>query len=193
MSTRPALAFALAAASIAATLLASTGDDKKPPAGPAPLAQPVAKADQCVLAGREGEYDTTITFLQGKQPMGDPSKGKAKVSAVVGGRFFQLDETGTMMGDEYTAMKLFGFNDEVGAHESNWVYTGSNAMMRMSGKRGADGTVTMDATYAGKPGAMTRFTIVVKTIDADRFSIELVGGEGDEAMTEQAVYTRRKS
>ncbi len=140
-----------------------------------------------VLAGRAGDYETSIVYLSGGKPMGPATKGHAKVSSILDDHFVQIDETGEMMGQKFTALRLFGFNAEAGRHEGTWVYTASTAMMRLTGTKQEGETVTFDAEFDRAAGASMRVRITVKPGDANHFTIEIAS----DSMTEEVAYAKK--
>lgn len=140
-----------------------------------------------VLAGRSGDYETSIVFVSGGKPMGPATKGSAKLSSILDDHFVQIDESGEMMGQKFTALRLFGFNAEAGRHEGTWVYTASTAMMRLTGTKQEGEAVTFDASFDRAAGGSMRVQITVKPGDAKHFVIEIAS----EQMTEQVTYTKK--
>jgi Protein of unknown function (DUF1579) len=146
------------------------------------------------LAKRVGEYETTSKFTLPDGKAMD-SKGTAKITAVLGGRFLQEESTGTMLGNPVSGLKLLGYNAEAGLYEAVWMYTGSTAMMSMSGKMNEDTKgVEFTASVPSPKGAKMNFTIVYKFADADSFTVELTarGEDGSKGPTMETTYTRKK-
>jgi hypothetical protein len=89
------------------------------------------------FASLVGDYDVAIKLTQGaEKPI--ESKGKSKISAILDGRFLLDEQEGEMMGKPYKSMKVYGWNAEAKAFEGVWLYTESNAIMRLSGTAGQD-------------------------------------------------------
>lgn len=160
------------------------------PAATQQVGQPKGSRDpktRPVLADRVGDYETSIVYLAGGKPMAPATKGHAKVSTILDDFFVQIDETGDMLGQKFTALRLFGFNAEAGRHEGTWVYTASTATMRLTGTKQEGEAVTFDAVFDRAAGASMRVQITVKPGDAKHFTIEIAS----ETMTEQVTYTRK--
>ena len=155
-----------------------------------PNAAPVAEHGQ--LAGLAGDWNVVSTFaLPGAAPQ--EFQGKARCRAILGGRFVQIDESGTEFGQPSEKQKTFGFNAATRKYEGVWMYTGSTALMHLDGAMQKDGsTIAGDASFAGENGEPQKFTWELQRIDADRFSTKLVAPApgGGPAATFTAVYTR---
>lgn len=145
------------------------------------------------MARRVGEYTTTSRFSMPGAPE-QTSKGTAKLTMILGGRFLSEDGTGDMMGMPYTSLKLVGYNNETRKYEAVWAYTQSTAMMTMTGTSDDDGkTVTFTASV-DKQGGKETFTVKKSQTDDDHFSVEMVtkmpdGSAGPSFVTE---YERKK-
>lgn len=146
------------------------------------------------MAKRAGEYETVskLTLPDGKVM---ESKGTAKVTAMLGGRFLQEESTGTVLGMPVSGLKIVGYNADAGRFEAVWMYTGSTAMMSMAGKMNEEAkTVEFAATVPGPKDTKMNFTITYKFPDADRFVVELTSrpDNGSKGATMETTYTRKK-
>jgi Protein of unknown function (DUF1579) len=164
----------------------SPAQERKGPGGPTEVHERLAK--------RAGDYETSskFSFPGGKAT---ETKGTAKINAILGGRFLQEESSGTLMDTQVNSLKLLGYNAEAGQYEAVWMYTGSTAMMTMSGKMNeATKSVEFAASVPGPKGAKMNFTIVYKFTDADSFTVELTarGDDGSKGPTMETTYTRKK-
>jgi hypothetical protein len=155
-----------------------------------PSAAPVAEHEK--LAKLAGDWTVLSTFVfPGSAPQ--EFKGTAQAKVILGGRFLQLDESGTEFGQPSAKQKTFGFNAGARKWEGVWMYTGSTAVMHLTGTPSADGkTIAGDASFAGENGDPQKFTWELQFVDADHFSTKLVAaahGDGP-AATFTATYTR---
>jgi hypothetical protein len=161
-------------------LVATQGPDAEP--GP-------EHARLCKLAG---DWTVTTTFRLGDAAPQE-FRGKARATAILGGRFVQFDETGNEFGQDVARQKVFGFNTAARRYESTWRYTGSTAAMNLTGAS-ADGgkTIAGDAVFAGERGEAQTFTWDLREVDADTFSSTLVAasGAGKPKATFTAIYQR---
>src|SRR5262245_16577490 len=155
--------------------------------------QPVAQNAR--LAKLAGDYTWTSTFDVGDGSPPMSSTGTAKFTSILGSRFLQQEESGGMAGMPYDALKLYGFNASAGRYEGLWLYTGSTAMMNLTGSSKDGGkTVTFDASYAADPsGALMEFEITLAEIDVNQFTIQLAfkAPEGAPTSTLKVTYTRK--
>lgn len=149
------------------------------------------------LGKRGGTYTSKTTFKMPGMPkdaQAMETTGEATIRPVLGGRFLMQEETGEMMGEKYTTIKQWGYNNGSKEFESVWTYTGSTAMMVMKGTS-ADNGKTVTYTSEVADGAKSeKFRIVTKQVNDDSFTVELIGIEGDgkEGATMVTTYTRKK-
>jgi hypothetical protein len=146
------------------------------------------------LAKLAGTWETSTKF-EGPGMEAEESKGESKLSVVLGGRFLREEDTGTMMGQPYTSLKFWGFNNGSKKYESVWMYTGGTAMMTMTGESKDEGkTVVYDASYVNEVGQKQEMKITFKQVDVDHFAVTLAavmeGAEAGPSMT--TTYTRKK-
>ena len=176
--------------SLALFSLLSTTTFFAAPAVQDPNAAPTAEHQR--LGKLAGDWTFVSTFhLPGGAPQ--EFKGTAHAKSILGGRFVQIDESGTEFGQPSEKQKTFGFNAATKKYEGVWMYTGSTAVMHLDGTMGKDGaTVAGDASFAGENGEPQKFTWELVLTDADHFSTKLVApAHGDRpAATFTAVYTR---
>jgi hypothetical protein len=172
---------------------ASGADQKKPAAQQGPSAEPGSIHKR--LASLAGRYTTVSKFWMkpGDKPM--VSKGRAKFTAILGGRFVQEEDSGKMLGKPYKSLKLWGYNADAQRYESTWVYTGSTAQMMLTGaSKDDDKTITWTATVGGKDGAKMTLHVVTQQPDEDHFVVELSmkSPDGTKGPTFETRYTRKK-
>ena len=146
----------------------------------------------CKLAG-DWTVDTTFVLAPGAKAQ--QFHGTAHARAILGGRFVQFDETAVEFGQPVERQKTWGFNNAAKTFESVWVYTGSTAVMRLTGAAAADGkSVAGRATFDGEGQEPQQFTWSTQWIDDDHFVNVLVApgrGKGT-GPTFTAEYTRKK-
>jgi len=177
----PRLALALAAVWAAAgAVVAQAANEKK--------GEPLSETHR-KMARMAGDYTTANKLtLPGGKVM--ESKGTARLKSVLGGRFLQEENSGTMAGKAFTGLRVFGYNDDAKRFEAIWTYTGSTAMMTLVGKLTEDGGVKFKASYADGPEKKTTFTIIYRPIDDDTFTVDLISGEKGPHLT--TTYTRKR-
>ena len=180
------------AASLLATA-AATSQEKKAETDAGKVAEPGPVHKE--LARLVGEYDTVSKFQlkPGEAPM--ESKGTAKISLAVDGRFLLEENTGTQFGRPYKGLRLIGYNNAKKEYEAVWTYSMSTAMMTLNGTSKDHGkTVEWTATYTNDSGQKQTLFVSTRMIDDDRFVVELFGKtpDGAKGPTVETVYTRRK-
>jgi hypothetical protein len=146
------------------------------------------------MAKRAGEYTAVSKFSIPNGPTQE-TKGTAKITSILGGRFLQEEFSGTMLGQPFTSIHLNGYNNATKQYEATWIYTGSTAMMTMTGASSDGGkTIKFTATYVNEKGGKETLDITHRQIDEDHFVVEIVGRspDGSKGATMETIYTRKK-
>jgi hypothetical protein len=141
-----------------------------------------------------GKWTSATKFAMPGAPAAETA-GEATFTSILGGRFLQSEEKGTMMGQPFESRKMYGYNASSKRYEGLWVYTGSTAMMTLAGASKDDGkTIAFDASYEQSPGKRESFEITFTDLGADKFSIVMKSkaGEDGKSATMETVYTRKK-
>lgn len=158
-----------------------------------PAAQPGQQHEK--LMKYAGEYTTVTQFtLKPGDPLQE-TKGTAKLTRQMGGRFLQEEGTGTMMGQPYTSFHLTGYNNVTGNYESNWAYTGSSGQMLMIGTSKDDGkTIEFVGSYEPQKGVKGNLYAITRFQDPDHFTTELYAEkpETNKGPVMKTMYTRKK-
>jgi len=181
----------------------SKPSDQKPGAKPnhdmqdmdAMMKQAQPGPEHAMLAKYIGEWTTSSKFTGGGQPDQPPVSGTAKITSDIGGRFFNLEETGSMMGMPFQARHYTGYNNATKRYEAAWSYTHSTAMMTMTGTSTDGGkTINWTAAVDNAHGDKEVMKITTRYIDDDHFTIELRGQstEGAPESVMSTEYTRKK-
>jgi hypothetical protein len=213
MRTRPSLLAGAVVAFAAATVLALAQPEKKPanppaqpekkPETPPPPAQPpedemVADAPGAAhekLMKLAGAYTTASKIsMPGAEPV--ESRGECTFRSAMGGRFLMQEEKGEEFGQPFESFKMYGYNAQRKKYEGMWSYTGSTAMMTMTGESSDGGkTIAFDAQVDIGQADPMKFDITFKEISEESFSITLVARApdgSDSGPTLVATYTRKK-
>jgi hypothetical protein len=151
--------------------------------------------EQAALAKLAGEYATVTRFLAKAGEAGPESKGSAKFTSVLDGRFLLEESTGEQFGKPVKARKIYGYNNAAKRYESAWVYTGSTAIMTLQGSSSDGGkTIQWNATVAQANDSTMDLVVTMKRIDDDRFTVELTSkrANGAARSTLETTYTRQK-
>ena len=139
-----------------------------------------------------GEYTTATTMNMGGPPQ--TSKGTAKITSVLEGRFIAEDGKGDMMGMQYMSHKMYGYNTVAKKYEGVWMWTNGTSMMNLSGTSSDGGkSVVFNASF-DQGGSKMTFGITMKRIDDDHFTVEMTGKnpDGTPGGTMMTTYTRKK-
>jgi len=117
----------------------------KPPGSPTEVHERMAK--------RAGEYETSskLTLPDGKAM---EAKGKAKITAVLGGRFLQEESEGSLLGMPVSGLKLVGYNADA-TQNARLAYIGQDLFVsgQEMGKHIADLVPSGDvALFIATPG-----------------------------------------
>jgi len=145
------------------------------------------------LAKRAGTYEVTSKMAGPGAPAGEASKGTATLKTVCDGKFLMEENSGAMMGEKYTGLRLLGYNNDQKAYEATWIYSMSTAFLQMKGKSDDGGKtikVSGDVTEGGMK--MTLRAEYHFTSD-DSFVVKLIAGDAGAEMTVlEETYTRKK-
>jgi hypothetical protein len=174
-----------------ATAVATSQDKKGSAAGHADEPGPIHKE----LARLAGEYTTVSKFRvkPGDEPM--ESKGTAKISTVLDGRFLLEENTGTLFGQPYKGLRLTGYNNGKKEYEASWTYSMSTAIMMTHGTSKDNGkTIDWAGTFTDEKGEKQTLFVSTRKIDDNQFAVELFAKtpDGKKGPTVETVYTRQK-
>jgi hypothetical protein len=153
--------------------------------------EPVAQHGELVKLA--GEYTTASKLFIADGEDAIESEGTAKVTAIMDGRFIAIDETGETLGSAFRSQKIWGFNGAAGKYESVWLYTGSTAMTRLSGKAAEGGkTVKLEGSFEDGDGE-TRYAVEFSWAEGKGFKVvqTALNADGTSGVRVETVYTRR--
>jgi hypothetical protein len=147
------------------------------------------------LARLAGNYDTVsrFRFSPSDEPM--ESKGTARITTALDGRFLLEENTGTLLGQAHNGLRLIGYNNGTKQYEATWTYSLSTAIMTMHGTSKDNGkTIDWTASYTNEKGEKQTLFVSTRNMDDDRFVVELFGKtpDGKKWPTVETTYTRRK-
>jgi hypothetical protein len=145
-------------------------------------------AEHKALAKMAGDYTTKSVMDMGGQKQ--ESVGTAKIASHMDGRFIAEEGKGEMMGMPYSSHKMYGFNNAAKKYEGVWMYTGSTGMMTMTGTSSDGGRSILFTAAVDQGGQKQNFTITVKRMDDDHFTVEMKMPEGGPSMV--TTYSRKK-
>lgn len=123
----------------------------------------------------EGDYKTKEMFyLPGAaEPM--ESDGVASLRSEMGGRFIVEHNHGGYLGEPYSGLRIYGYNNGTKHYEGVWTWTGSTAIMPLVGDSKDGGrTIQYAATsYDDSSGQLRRMNVTLQMLDTDHFQVEL--------------------
>jgi hypothetical protein len=151
--------------------------------------------EQEFLAKRAGEYTRTIKFVAQPNADANASTGTSKISVALGGRFIVEENNDTVFGRPVSGTRIYGFNNITKQYEAVWMYTGSTAMIFLTGTS-SDGGKTIDLTGATQNlhGEKIPLHSIIRQVDDNQFVVTLMstGEDGKEAAFQETTYTRKK-
>ncbi len=142
------------------------------------------------LMKRAGDYTTKETFFAtGAEPQ--ESTGTAKLKAILGGRFLEEENSGQSLGQPYSGLRLYGYNNGSKQYEAIWIYNGSTAFLVLDGASDDNGkTVRYSGAFLGPDGQKQTLRVTITQQDADHFTVKLLGESAGGMSTLETVYTR---
>jgi uncharacterized protein DUF1579 len=147
------------------------------------------------LSKRIGNYKTATKFTMQPGGPATESTGTAKITGALGGRFLLEENSGTLMGETTTGLRLMGYNNATKQYESCWTYTMSTAILTLTGTSSDNGkTVNLRGSFADEGGARQNLKVITRQLDADHFVVELIGEtpDGKDGPLLTTTYTRTK-
>jgi hypothetical protein len=151
--------------------------------------------EQEFLAKRVGEYTRTIKFVGQPNADANASSGTSKISVALGGRFIVEDNNDTVFGRPVSGTRIYGFNNITNQYEAVWMYTGSTAMIFLTGAS-SDGGKTVDLTGGTQNvrGEKVPLHAIIRQVDDSQFVVTLMstGADRKEAAFQETTYTRKK-
>jgi hypothetical protein len=154
---------------------------------PGPIHEEMAKV--------AGDYTTETKFWMKPGDKPQESKGTARITSILDGRFLSEDNTGSMMGKPIKGHRLIGYNQGAKQFESVWTYTMSTGIMTMTGTSKDQGrTVHWNASYSGPEGKKQTLEVETRHLDEDHFVVKLMHatGPGGEGPVMETTYSRKK-
>lgn len=101
-----------------------------------------------LLADGAGEWTAKCTAWMAPDTDPTTSEGSAKGTMIMGGRFLQLEFKSEMMGEAFTGLGLYGYDNVAKKFSSTWIDNMGTAMLQGTGGLSEDGKVlTWKYTY----------------------------------------------
>ncbi len=151
--------------------------------------------EQEFLAKRAGEYTRTVKFVAQPNADANASTGTSKISVALGGRFIVEENNDTVFGRPISGTRIYGFNNITKQYEGVWMYTGSTAMIFLTGTSGDGGkTIDLNGVTQNLHGGKVPLHAIIRQVDDNQFVVTLMstGADGKEAAFQETTYTRKK-
>lgn len=144
------------------------------------------------LAKSVGDWDADCeTYMPGSPVM--KSKGSAKISTIMGGRFLREEFKGTMMGQPFDGIMLLGFDNNLKRYDCMWIDSMGTGMMVTHSKTDSPAELTGEF-YCPMVKKEVTARLVNKNVSNDEHVFEMYspGPDGKEALMMKITYHRKK-
>ncbi|MCC6358008.1 MAG: DUF1579 family protein [Phycisphaerales bacterium] len=182
----------ISAAGFLAVSLRVEAQDSRP-AGAAPATRPAAQAStrpgeaHARLARRVGKYETSIVYKP-KAPTGDiTTSGEAELRMSLDGRFLIDENSGVLLGRNFTGLRMTGYNNATGKYEAAWADTNSTGLVRLLGESEDGGKTVVYAAKLETESGTFEFTATDQQVDDNSFVITISSATSTLSIT----YKRR--
>jgi Protein of unknown function (DUF1579) len=194
---------ALAVAAVFVAGLALAQDKKPAPAADSQKADAAKNMEQAIAPGAAhkalepftGEWNAEVKAWMAPGEAPSVSKGTAKATWILDGRYVQEEFTGDFMGQPFRGMSLTGYDNVRGKYRSVWVDNMSTTMVTSEGDLDAAGKVlTFNGEYAC---AMTgdkhkKSTLISRIVNKDKHVFEMHDPSlGANSKVMEITYTRK--
>lgn len=144
------------------------------------------------LAKQVGEWDADVEHYMPGMPV-EKSKGSAKVTMVMNGRFLREDFKGTMMGQPFDGMMLLGYDNNLKRYDSTWIDSMGTGMM-VTHSKGDNSDELSGEFYCPMVKKEITARLVTKVVNDDMhiFEMHAPGPDGKEALMMRITYNRKK-
>ena len=207
MKVRNSLAGVLALGMVVLASAAAMGADKAKKAAKAGPPDEKAMMEAMAKAGAPGDahkkLDPMVGTFDTKAKMWmDPSKppeetsGKTESKWVLGNRFVHETYEGTFMGQPFSGMGYWGYDNITKKYTGTWMDSMGTAMMNSTGKVDASGKVLTYTAMMNDPmtGKLCKITEKVTVTDNDHHMMEMWGPDpsGKNYKMMEITYVRKK-
>ena len=206
MKARSSLAGVLALGMVILASAAAIGDKPKKAAKAGPpdekaMMEAMAKAGAPGEAHKKlepmvGSFDVKAKMWMDPSKPAEESSGKTESKWVLGNRFVQENFEGTMMGQPFSGMGYWGYDNITKKYTGTWMDSMGTAMMNSTGKMDASGKVLTYTAMMNDPmtGKLCKITEKVTVTDNDHHMMEMWGPDpsGKNYKMMEITYVRRK-
>jgi len=185
--------------SLAATSLA---DDKKKAAPPMDEKAAMAAMEKAALPGENHKKLDAIAgkFSVKSKMWMDPSKppeestGATERSWIMGNRYLQENYQGTFMGQAFTGMGIYGYDNVMKRYFGSWIDSGSTSMTLSNGAMTGNTIKYKGKMTDAMAGKEVPYSMTMKIVSNDSHTMEMwgPGPGGKEVKWMELQYTRSK-
>jgi hypothetical protein len=150
-----------------------------------------------MLAKMAGDWTCNIKYQMDPSQPAQETQSTATITALMDGRYIQEVDSGQMMGQPFSGMGLYGFDNVTGKYVSTWIDNMGTGIMTSVGTSDATGKVirwnaTMSDPMTGKASKARMVTTVT---DDDHHTFEMFGVPpgGKKEMKMMTIEYARKS
>jgi len=144
-----------------------------------------------------GDWGCTVKFLVDPAQPWQEATTTANTASLLDGRYVQETSTGEMMGQPFTGIAVYGYDNVIGKYVSTWIDNFGTGIMKSEGTADASGNVitwvgTMSDPMTGKPA---KERMVSTMIDDDHRTLEMFGvppGAKKEMKMMRIEYSRKR-
>jgi len=144
-----------------------------------------------------GEWTTSIKLQMDPSQPAQESQGAATITTLMDGRYCQEQATSQMMGQPFSGMGIYGYDNVLGKYVATWIDNMGTGIMSSTGTADASGKVikwdsTMSDPITGKP---SKERMVETIVDDNHYTLEMYGtppGAKKEMKTMTIAYTRKQ-
>jgi hypothetical protein len=143
-----------------------------------------------------GTFDTKAKMWMDPSKPAEESSGKTESKWVLGNRFVQENYEGTFMGQPFSGMGYWGYDNVTKKYTGTWMDSMGTAMMNSTGKVDASGKVMTYTAMMNDPmtGKLCKITEKVTVADNDHHMMEMWGPDpsGKNYKMMEITYVRKK-
>ena len=143
-----------------------------------------------------GTFDTKAKMWMDPSKPAEETSGKTESKWVLGNRFVQETYEGTFMGQPFSGMGYWGYDNITKKYTGTWMDSMGTAMMNSTGKMDASGKVLTYTSMMNDPmtGKLCKITEKVTVTDNDHHMMEMWGPDpsGKNYKMMEITYVRKK-
>jgi len=148
-----------------------------------------------VLENLVGSWDYSLKYWSSPDTPPEESTGTNEVKWILGGRFLEMNVTGTAMGQPFEGMGILGYDNAKKEYVNTWLDNMGTGIMSATGTYDPETkTMTEMGTYTDPMAGTQQFKSVTKFVDEDHFTYEMYtyAPDGSEFRNMEIKYTRKK-